>query len=131
MPKSSVIQNVGPTNTILARLTGFDCLTVTIASDDVTADANGKKIVKAGTFLGSAVAGKKIMADGAKAKPDNSETTEGLLFYDADVTRGDLEVAMLYKGTVALKRLPEPPAAATTEPESAGVNLPRVTFVQD
>jgi len=123
MPKPSAHENVNIPNTILARLTGFDCLTVIISSDDVTADASGKKIVKAGTFLGSAVAGKKVMADGAKAKPDNSATTEGVLFYDAEVTRGDLETAMLYKGTVALKRLPAAPVAA--------VNLPGVTFVQD
>jgi hypothetical protein len=123
MPKPTVKENVTIPNTILARLTGFDCLTVTVSSDAVAADANGRKIVKAGTFLGSAVAGKKVMADGAKAKPDNSAAAEGILYNDADVTRGDLEAAMLYKGTVALKRLPEAPAA--------GVNLPGVTFVQD
>ena len=123
MPKPTVMENVMVPNTILARLTDFDCLTVTISAGDVTADANGKKIVKAGTFLGSAAKDKTIMADGAKAMPDNSETTEGVLFYDADVTRGDLEAAMLYKGTVALKRLPEAPGE--------DVSLPRVAFVND
>lgn len=123
MPKTTVIADISTQSTILARVTNFDCVTVIISSADVTADTKGKKLLKAGTFLGSATAGKKVLVDNAAAKPDNSVTSEGLLFYDVDVTNGDLEAAMLYKGTVALTRLPEAPAA--------GVNLPRVTFVKD
>lgn len=123
MPKMTTLEQVSVANSILARVTDFDCVTVTLAAAAVTADANGQKILKAGTLLGSATAGKTVLADHAAAQPDNSAASEGVLFYDLDLTGGDREAAMLYKGTVALARLP----AAPTHPEA----LPRITFVKD
>jgi len=95
-------------------------VTVTIDASKVT-PVSGKKIVPAGTFLGGV--GGSIMREGAKAQPLNGEETEGLAFNEVDVTDGDMEVAMLYRGTVGLDRIPAAP--------NEDVNLPRVTFTKD
>ncbi len=64
----------------------------TIVSDEgVTADENGRKIVKAGTVL-----------------PKNNGTAEGILFHDVDVTYGPQPGALMVEGYVLEERLPEP-----------------------
>lgn len=121
MPKPTTITTVTSGKTILALLTDYENRTVKISSADVTA-VGGKKILPAGTLLGSAVEDKTILGDNAPAKAVNGAGTEGVLFYDVDVTNGDMEAAMLFVGTVDLNKLPAAPVAA--------VNLPRVTFLR-
>lgn len=124
MPRPTYKTEIGISNTIRSRLGPWQAATVTVSSADVTA-VDGKKLLKAGTLLGSAVADSTILGTGAKAKPANDAMTEGLLVYDVDVTHGDMEAAMLYMGTVGLDRIP---AAPSTEARSA---LTRVTFTKD
>lgn len=124
MPRPTKKTDIGIRNTILSRAGDqWAAAMVTISAAHVPLDADGKKIVKAGTFLGTAEAGKSILRDGAYAQPTNGAPTEGLLFNEVDVTHGDREASMLYMGTVGLDRIPDPPNAAVT--------LPRVTFTQD
>lgn len=125
MPKGTVITNVTPDNTILSRQGAWQAATVRISSADITANADGKKIVPAGTILGSATAGSAILGGGAKAKPANDETAEGLAMNTVDATSGDIEVSMLFMGTVGLNRLPETPS------EEARAALARITFTKD
>lgn len=125
MPSPTIKTNISMYNTILSRLNApYLAITCVISAADVTA-VNGKKIVPAGTFIGSASAGKTIMADKVKAKPANDATTEGLVFNTIDVTNGDCEVAMLVDGTVGLDRIPEAPAAA------AKTALKGINFTKD
>lgn len=123
MPRPTIKTDIGIQNTILSRTTEFNTTIVRMSSSDVAAEADGKKIVKAGTFLGPASDNGTIMGNGVIAKPVNGAKTEGLLFNDVDVTRGDMEATMLYMGTVGLDRIPEAPAD--------DVNLPRVSFTMD
>ena len=123
MPRPTIKTDIGVRNTILSRVGPWEAATVTINSADVTAGSDGKKILKAGTLLGPVGSDTTILGKGAKAKPANDATTEGLLFNDVDVTHGDMEASMLYMGTVGLDRIPAAPAAT--------VKLPRVTFTKD
>lgn len=121
MPRATINETIAPAGDILARLTHYECVTVTLSAAAVTADEHGKKLLPAGTLLGSAMAGKKILSGGAAAKPDNTEAAEGVLFEAADLSGGDVEAAMLYVGTVSLERMPEAPVY----PEA----MPRITFL--
>lgn len=125
MPRPTMKTDLPKGHTILSRAAEWNAATVTINAATVTADADGKKILPAGTLLGSTAAPGTMLGGGAKAKPANDATTEGLLLNEVDVTHGDTEAALLYMGTVGLDRLPEAPSAA------AKAALPRVTFTQD
>ena len=80
----------------------------TLKSKDVTADANGKKIVKAGTPL-----------------PKNDGTVKGLIITDADVTNNDLAVALVFEGEVSTAKLAK---NGVTIADTAKAKLPRITF---
>ena len=77
--------------------------TVTIKSADIQADANGKKIVKAGTVY-----------------PANDARAEGLILNDVDVTHGDQPAALLVEGYIYEERLPE---AISTEAKTSLVEI--------
>lgn len=94
-------------------------LAVTVASAGVTADADGKKIVPAGTIMGGGV-----IADPTKlVVKSNDANAEGVLFYDVDVTYGPAPGALLIHGFPDLAKLPEAPAAA------AITALKQITFI--
>ncbi|MGM7683537.1 hypothetical protein ACSVDA_15465 [Cytobacillus sp. Hm23] len=63
-----------------------------ISDEGVTADANGRKIVPAGTIW-----------------PKNDATAKGILFADVDVTEGPQPGAIIYEGWVIAERLPVAP----------------------
>ena len=66
-----------------------------ISDEGVTADENGKKIVKAGTVY-----------------KNENEVAIGLVFADVDVTNGPQPGAVMYEGWVYEKRLPATISAA-------------------
>ena len=95
-------------------------MAVTVDSTGITANADGKKIVPAGTIVG----GKNgsVLLDGNEvvvnknsknASSSTAETNgaEGILLNDVDVTYGNEAGAMLLHGFIDLKKLPEPPVA--------------------
>lgn len=65
-----------------------------IAQEGATTAANGGKYVKMGTFYPANV----------------SNTVEGIVYEDVDVTTGDMPGSVVLKGTVYLDRLPVAPA---------------------
>lgn len=69
--------------------------TYLVSDVGVTADSNGKKIVKAGTIL-----------------PKNDATAEGILYTDVDVTNGPQPGSMIVEAYVLEDRLPTAPDAA-------------------
>lgn len=99
-------------------------LAITVSDEGIAANAEGKKIVAAGTILGGGV----LIDDNAlavKASTDeNGSNAEGILFSDVDVTYGPASGALLIHGFVALDKLPTAP---TKEDKAA---LKQITFLK-
>ena len=74
----------------------------------VVADANGNKIVKAGTPF-----------------PSNDGDCKGYLLHDVDVTHGDAPGTYIYEGSIDNKKLT---ATGVNVSELAKAATPRVTF---
>lgn len=60
----------------------------------LTADVNGRKIIKAGTIF-----------------PANDKTAKGVVLYDLDVTEGTATGTVIYRGTVKVSKIPTAPSA--------------------
>lgn len=95
-------------------------LAITVSDAGITANADGKKIVPAGTILG----GGFLADESVKAVKTNDTGAEGVLFNDTDVTYGPAPGAALIHGFVALDKLPEAPAA------EAIAALKQITFLK-
>ncbi|MFC4305790.1 hypothetical protein [Cohnella boryungensis] len=81
---------------------------VTVDDAGVTANADGKKIVPAGTIMGGGV-----IADPSKLViKSNDANAEGVLFDDVDVSYGPAPGALTIHGFIDLAKLPEAPDAA-------------------
>ncbi|RJX41793.1 hypothetical protein D3P09_02320 [Paenibacillus pinisoli] len=92
---------------------------ITVDNAGVTANADGKKIVPAGTILGGGV-----ITDPSKlAVKSNDATAEGVLFYDVDVTHGPAPGALIIHGFIDLAKIPDVPDAA------AVTALNQITFI--
>ena len=74
----------------------------------VVADANGNKIVKAGTPF-----------------PSNNSSCLGYLLHDVDVTQGDAPGTYIFEGSIDNKKLTELGVTVSDEAKAA---TPRVTF---
>ncbi|MRX54837.1 hypothetical protein GJU41_12715 [Bacillus idriensis] len=95
-------------------------LAVTVSDAGVAANADGKKIVPAGTILG----GGFLASESVLAVKTNGAGAEGVLFNDTDVTYGPAPGAAMIHGFVDLDKLPEAPAA------EAVTALKQITFVK-
>lgn len=84
---------------------GAPCM---VSDTGVTADANGLKIVKAGTPW-----------------PANDETCKGILLHDTDVTYGEAAGTYVFAGSIDATKLTKNSIAVSAEAKAA---LPRVTF---
>ncbi|MNW41157.1 hypothetical protein D3C74_182860 [compost metagenome] len=92
---------------------------VTVDDTGITVNADGKKIVPAGTIMGGGV-----IADPTKlAVKSNGENAEGVLFEDTDVTYGPAPGALTIHGFIDLAKLPETPV------EAAITALKQITFI--
>ena len=72
---------------------------IMVSASGIVADADGRKIVKAGSILSSAGA---IVNDG---------TAEGVLLWDVDVTYGDAAGSLVMFGFIDKRKLPVQPEA--------------------
>ena len=79
-----------------------------VPASGVEADANGKKIVKAGTPF-----------------PSNDAKCKGYLLDDVNVTQGDAPGTYIYEGSIDSSKLT---AAGVTVSAEAKTATPRVTF---
>lgn len=107
---------VNPQKSIVLYPDHYVNVAVTVSDAGVVADADGRKIVKAGTILGSAGANKILEDDTMVATKTNEQgvngtKAEGVLFTDVDVTYGPAGGALLVHGFVNLAKLPEAPCA--------------------
>lgn len=73
---------------------------IMVSATGISADADGKKIVKAGSILSTA---------GAIV---NDATAEGVLLWDVDVTYGDAAGSLVMFGFIDKTKLPVQPAEA-------------------
>lgn len=89
----------------LASEVGIITKTHQFKNTGLTADSEGRKILKAGTLY-----------------PKNDATAIGIVFQDLDVTESDIEGALMMAGRVYKNRLPVlPDAAAITALEAKGL----------
>lgn len=79
-----------------------------VSDTGVTADANGLKIVKAGTPY-----------------PANDATCKGILLHDVDVTYGEHPGTYVYEGSIDVTKLTANGITITAEAKAV---IPRVTF---
>lgn len=87
------VKNYGKTEDInFLASARFQSFTEQVEDEGVTANAEGRKIVPAGTIY-----------------PANDSTAKGILLNDVDVTEGPQPGAVVVEGYVIMERLPEAP----------------------
>ncbi|TPG75597.1 hypothetical protein EEL32_24015 [Brevibacillus laterosporus] len=90
----------------------YVALAVTVDDAGITANAEGKKIVPAGTILGGGVlTDPSKVAKKAKTTADKSDA-DGVLLNDTDVTYGPAPGAMVIHGFIDLNKIPNTPDVA-------------------
>ncbi|MDL2257580.1 hypothetical protein LJC42_00275 [Eubacteriales bacterium OttesenSCG-928-K08] len=122
MPKQNTIKKIIPDNEWQGLLSHREARAVRISAEDIVA-VDGKKIVPAGSILGSADVASTILQGNAAAKIVNDGTAEGIAVNTVDVTDGDCEVAMAYVATASTAKMPVAPSA------EAIAALSRITFM--
>ncbi|MEK5089051.1 hypothetical protein MKY98_19300 [Paenibacillus sp. FSL M8-0228] len=99
-------------------------LAITVDDTGITANADGKKIVPAGTIIGNGILN-DITKLGKKAVTTTGvSNAEGVLFEDVDVTYGPASGALMIHGFVDLTKIPTAPA-----PEEITA-LKQITFLK-
>lgn len=102
-----VVTNYGNKKEILKFGDHYVSVAVTVDDTGIVANADGKKIVPAGTIVGGGV-----LADPTKKVSEkNTADAEGVLLNDVDVTYGPAPGAMVIHGFIDLNKLPAAPAA--------------------
>lgn len=98
-------------------------LAITVSDASISSNAEGKKIVPAGTIIGGNILNDES-ALGVKATTDVTSNAVGVLFHDVDVSHGPASGALLIHGFVDLNKIP----AAPTAEEKAALN--QITFLK-
>jgi hypothetical protein len=98
----------------------FVALAIRVSDAGVAANAEGKKIVPAGTILG----GGFLANESVLAVKTNGVGAEGVLLSDTDVTYGPASGAAVIHGFINSGKLPEAPAA------EAVTALKQITFLK-
>lgn len=103
--KNSSRDIFGASKNIMREGLNFIALPVKVASTIIAADANGQKIVPAGTI---------ITKEGAlmTAADANAASAFGVLYEDLDLTGGNETASVVVFGVVALSQLPVAPTTA-------------------
>jgi len=101
----------------------YVALAVMVSDEGVSANADGKKIVLAGTIVGGATKPVLDNLDEPVIKK-NGAGAEGVLLNDVDVTYGPAPGAMILHGFVAADKLPEPPSTGAKDA------LPMIAFIK-
>src|SRR5690554_5414122 len=105
----------GGTKNILKFPDHYVALAVTVSDTGVVVNADGKKIVEAGTIVGGEAAPVLSNLNQPVTKKNtqgmDAADAEGVLLNDVDVTYGPAPGAMLIHGFIKTDALPEAPAA--------------------
>lgn len=103
----------GTEDTILYNLDPYVGKSITISDENVEANADGRKIVKAGSIVDKSGV---IVAD---------DTARYVVLQNVDVTNGPRSATGIYRGTVHVSKLPVAPTATVKEA------IKGVTFMED
>jgi len=124
-------------NEILKFADHYVSIPVMVDDAGIVANADGKKLVLAGTIIGGTGSTNTILANdtvlatkhntqsGATTVAGSGVDAEGVLLNDVDVTNGDAPGAMLIHGFVNLSKLPEVPSA-----DAIAALKTRITFLK-
>jgi hypothetical protein len=109
------------TTTVLKFPDHFVAIPVTVDDTGIVANADGKKIIPAGTNIGG-VTGSTLNddtqmvceknADGAAGAAGAAADAEGILLNNVDVTYGPASGSMIIHGFIDINKLPEAPHAS-------------------
>lgn len=120
MIKTQAYENVK--NILLAPKLAY-AIPVQVANTNVTADANGRKIIKAGTPIGGATSA--LLTPNTVLSVVSNNTAQGLLLWDLDVTDGNNNGTMLVRGVVDSSKIKD---FDTVVPTAVRGVLPNITF---
>lgn len=93
-----------------------------VTSTGISANAEGKKIIKAGTPVG----GGDVLVNRQTVLVKNSENPVGVLLHDVDVTAGQENATLVVEGIVDIEKLD---ADVKSLVETAKAKLTKVTFI--
>lgn len=126
MSKGIFTKTVGFDTQILGAVEPKISVSVVLSSALVsTADADGKKIVKAGTPVHGNLAARNT----AFTAVTSTDKAVGIVLKDTDVTHGNSEAPLLVLGVVNLDRIDATTAALITD--AVKTALPGITFIKD
>jgi len=90
----------------------FTAIPVMVSDAGIIADADGKKIVSAGTIVGGGVLLNPDAMVTEKNDAVSGAEAEGVLLWDVDVTHGAAPGSMVVFGFIDLNKLPKAPDAS-------------------
>lgn len=93
-----------------------------VTNTGISANAEGKKIIKAGTPVG----GGDVLANRQTVLAKNTESPVGVLLHDVDVTAGQENATLVVEGIVDIEKLD---ADVKELVGTAKANLTKVTFM--
>ena len=118
------VQNAEPAKDILYLLDDYTAIAVNVSDEGVTAGADGKKIVPAGTVIGGVLEDPTQAAVAAEGgSGEGAVAAEGVLMHDVDVTDGEALGTMIIRGVLDGTKLP----ANITAAQKA--TMPMITVV--
>ena len=74
-----------------------------VTNTGVSADAEGKKVLKAGTPVGGA----DVLVNRQAVLAKNTDAPQGVLLHDVDVTKGQENATLVVEGTIDIEKLDE------------------------
>ena len=82
---------------------------VVVSATGVQADANGRKIIKAGTPVGATDSALLVRGTTLKVTNDaeNANLSQGVLRHDVDVTAGSADATLIVRGEVDISKTPD------------------------
>lgn len=98
--------------------------THTLVSADVMANAEGRKVVLAGSFIDAD--GKVVKQQGNSGQETLTTTPVGVLYRTVDVTNGDMPCSLIVEGYLRADRVLDGLAAKGIE--AIKTALPKITF---
>ena len=104
--------------------TGTFTIPVQVTNTGVTADADGKKIIKAGTPIGGST--NVLENRNTVLVVANGSTAQGVILHDVDVTAGQENATMVVAGYVDLNKI----AVADQPVADAKEALTKITFMK-
>lgn len=93
-----------------------------VTNTGVSANAEGRKILKAGTPVGGA----DVLTNRQAVLAQNTDAPQGVLLHDVDVTNGQMNGTLLVEGTIDIEKLDED---VKTLVNTASANLKKVTVM--